>query len=761
MRLLSNPLKSYFLHQAEKTEQEQEKDSIDESFYTVYNEDMPSNEFNHITEDSILNFSKIHSILLDQEELIFVTNNKGIIIYINEKCSSSLGYRSEELVGISWKTLESDKHAATFYRDIWKILSHGDVWKGELSAKTKDGSIKWYDNSIYPLLDENGRPHQFLTIRRDITDLKNLEDEQKVLIEEMENLANFDSLTGLPNQRYLEEHLKKEIEFAEERNTNLAIVRIGIDDFRYINNTLGHSTGNMLLKEFSRRMKKVLNENVYIHKMSGDHFTIIIKDIVEYEEIHKTLDHLLEVIHQDSFIVDRKEVHVTVSMGASVFPYSGERADILIKNAEIAMYHAKQSGKNQYQIFSSTMSVNSYKQFVLRNDSKKALLKNEFNIYYQPRINPKTNEMVSAEALIRWIHPEWGLILPDEFISMAEGSGLIIPIGEWVVRQICLKMKQWEKEGLPIKKVSINLSPIQLLQLDFVDIVSSIINELNINPNWLEFEITETMFIENEEEVSKALTALKKMGITIALDDFGTGYSSLNYLKKFPCDIVKIDKSLIDDVHRDKDNYEIIASTIALCHKLHKTVVAEGVETEEQLTLLKRLHCDEIQGYFYSKPVEENEYKRYLTQGFGFKQEESVSYQPGENKRRYFRVLLKYPLLADMTIEQVESKKVNLGSTEIKVEDIGPGGLRFSSSLKLPVSNGVVFCFSTEIFTKESNLKGNIVWKKELQNNVYRYGVKFILDQKEQEELIRVLNQLQIRLRRNSILEDCRFVKNE
>jgi diguanylate cyclase (GGDEF)-like protein/PAS domain S-box-containing protein len=881
MKFLEQSIKNYFSLKTEKRRSDESKrgngeiPSSDESNLTSQQLGTSLNELNCLMKDPILNSNKINSVI-NKEALILVTDINGVIIYLNDKYSASLGYASEELISKHTKIFKTGVHSEKFYRNLWKTLLSGGVWKGEMTAKGKDNSIKWYFMSVFPLLDDNGKPYQFLTIKTDITDLKKVEQqplimekqvpsffeiltnivagcmdqngkiiylspsvedifgykvsdrvgfsvfdnidfktlpnfrrllddlkkvpsssnsmevrvksksgslrscefsaknclddpiqrgifftcrdttEQDLYDQEIKKMRLYDSLTGLPNQRYFEEHLNKEIDYAKEMNMNLAIVQLGLDGFRFVNSALGHPTGNQLLKDLSTRMNNAFNENVIIHKMGGDIFTILIKNIIEYDDIHKILNELISLINKEPFKIDEDEVHITVSMGVSVYPYSGEEIDILLKNAEIAMYHAKNRGKNQYQIFSSTMNLYSYKQFSLRNDSKQALLRNEFDIYYQPRINPITNEIASAEALIRWNHPKWGMVLPDEFISMAEESGLIIPIGEWVIREVCYKLKKWEEENLSIKKISINLSALQLLQSNFVDMVSSILNEFSVDPKWIEFEITETVMIEKEVQIFTTFAAMRKLGITIALDDFGAGYSSLNYLRKLPCEIIKIDKSLIRDIHRDKDNFEIVSSIITLCHKLKKSVVAEGVENEEQLSLLRKLHCNEIQGYIYSKPVAENEYKRFLKEGIGTKVEKAASI-PKINRREYFRVQLKIPLLADMTIKEFENKIVNIGSIEVFIENIGPGGLCFSSPLKLPVSNDIILLFITEIFSVEWQLKGKIVWQKEMGDNYFLYGMKFILDDVDQMELIKVLNSLQVRLRQKTILPDCRF----
>ena len=734
VRHLSQSIKSYFLHNTVKSKSGMsmsggDEISLSEASYNPQKPSAPSKE-------PPLNFNKINSIF-NKETLILLTDLNGEIIYINDRCSASLGYQRGELMGKHSRILRTEMHSEKFYHDIGQTLLSGEIWKGEITAKTKDGSIKWYFMSIFPLLDEN----QLLTVRTDITYLKE---------------THMDLLTGLPNHRSFEDRLNKEIEYAKENHASFTIVRVGLDDFRLVNSTFGYATGNQFLKDFTGRMKSAFDENVFFHKTSGDNFIILIKNMGGNEEIQKVLDDFLALINEKPFKIEGKDVHATVSMGVGVFPYSGETVDELLKNAEIAMFHAKTNGKNQYQIFSSNMSLSSYKQFVLRNDSKKALLKNEFDLFYQPRLNPMTDEIEAAEALIRWNHPEWGLVLPDEFISMAEDSGLIIPIGEWLIRRGCQQLKTWEKEKVPIKKISINLSPLQLLQANFTDMVASILNESNVHPKWIEFEITENVFIENEEQVLQTLTALKNMGITISLDDFGTGYSSLHYLRKLPCDIIKIDKSLIRDIHRDTDNFEIISSIISLCHKLNKSVVAEGVELEEQLALLRKLHCNEIQGYFYSKPVDEARYKQLLIEGIGVKEEKAAA--PGhKNKREYFRVPFKVPLLADMTIDEIENNKINIGSTEIHIKDIGLGGLCFSSPLKLPARKNMILQFTTEIFSTRWRLKGKIVWQKEVDDQNNQYGVEFILNDVNREELLRALNKLQVRLKQKTILHGCRF----
>ncbi|WP_311315624.1 EAL domain-containing protein [Neobacillus niacini] len=693
--------------------------------------DQALNELAREGKTASIDFNKMNSTIY-KEALLLVTNLNGEIIYLNEKCSVSLGYEIHELVGRHTRIFKTGLHSKDFYRDLWETLLSGENWQGEITAKKKDGSTIWNFMVISPLLNEHNKPYQFLTIRFDITDKKNLErnillkerqlhslletltqtdvgtidqdggilylssaledildykiseglglslydyiepaslpefkqsieelkktpgkttsievrlqtkngsvlsceftaknylqdpvlqaivfnyrdiTRQKQFEQELQKMAYCDLLTGVWNDRHFEETLNTELNFA----TNLAIIVADLDDLKHINSTFGRTVGDQLLKDAAIRISDAL-KNGSLHRLNGDRFIFAMKDLADENELANSLHTLVSAVNNQPFTINGTEIDLSVSIGASVFPDSGESKEDLIKNAEMAMYHAKKNGKNQYQIYSPAMNANQYRDYILRNDSKKALARNEFLVHLQPRMDVKTEKMVSAEALIRWNHPKWGLIPPVEFIPIAEESGFIIQIGEWMLRKICDDLKKWEQEKLPIKKISINFSTLLLHQPNFVATVCDILNETGVDPYYLEFEITESVLIEKEDQVLNTLTEIRNLGISIALDDFGTGYSSLNYLRKIPADTIKIDKSLIDHINHDRVNFEIISSLISLCHKLNKAVVAEGVETKEQLHLLQELQCDEIQGYFYSRPVAEKEYIEFLKQDNG------------------------------------------------------------------------------------------------------------------------------------------------
>jgi len=825
-----------------------------------------------------LNWNKINS-LIARESLIIISNRNGVIIYVNDKSSSVLGYEPEELIGKHTRIFKTGNHSAEFYHNLWETILSGNVWAGEIQARRKKGSTSWSLMSIYPLTDENNQIHQFVAIRKDISAQKELEKlalqkekqlnshleltndvmgcfdqygnimyinpaykqilgysvldsigtniftyidsvnvikvkkklkeiinkpgyldsmeiklkrkdgsfitcevtfknylhdplikgiiftyrditRKKIISQEMNQLVFFDTLTGLPNRVNFGNELVTKIEQANASHTSFAIMVLDIDEFKYYNDSFQHGLGDLLLQEIATRIKGAFDDDeVFISRIGGDEFAFILKEIVDSDEIHETAKKLISSINKKPFKIKKNDFFVTASIGVSVFPESGENSQELLKHAEMAMYQAKDNGKNQFQTFTSKMDLYSYKQFTLRNDSKKALLNNEFSVYYQPRFHPVTNEILSAEALIRWNHPKWGIVSPIEFISMAEESGLIVPLGTWIIRKVCLQIKKWEEEKISLKKISINLSALQLVQPDFVDIVSSILTETGVRSKWIEFEITETVMIDNNDQVLKAITQLRNLGITFALDDFGTGYSSLNYLRKFPFDTVKIDKSLIEDIHHDEADYEIVEAIIALCHRLKKSVVAEGVELKEQLALLQKLHCNEIQGYFYSRPIEHEEFKELLKTGKWTKNIE-VEVVPKTNRRNYFRIPLEIPLVADMTIESIGNKKLNIGSSEVLIQNIGPGGLSFRSTLRLPVNQEITLRFTTEILSHVIQFNGHIVRHKELDNQDNQYGVEFISDEVKREMLVKLLNQVQIQLRHKSILPNSRFLSN-
>ncbi|UCZ53923.1 EAL domain-containing protein [Bacillus shivajii] len=425
----------------------------------------------------------------------------------------------------------------------------------------------------------------------------------------VEFMAYHDNVTGLANINYFYELLEHSINQSHHINKEIGIILLDLDNFKKVNDSMGHQFGDQLLKDVACRLEICMKDKGTLCRMGGDEFLLLISEVDE-EEMHsiaKKLQHEFE----KPFLIDGMYIHVTTSMGISFYPSDGKSADTLIKYADIAMYRSKDRGKNDYHFFKPTMNTSTYSEFILENDLRKALAEEEFKVYYQPFIDIETGEINGMEALLRWDHPDKGIISPDKFIPLAEETGLILPIGEWVLRTACKQIREWQNEGFPPINVSVNLSLRQFLQQDLCEKISEIIKENELDPRCLELEITESIAMDINYTM-RILKRLKKLGIKISMDDFGTGYSSLSNLKNLPIDKLKIDKSFIHDIRNPLYEVEVVSTIITLAKNLRLQVVAEGVETENQLQFLEKEKCDAFQGYLFSKPLPASEIEELL-----------------------------------------------------------------------------------------------------------------------------------------------------
>lgn len=418
---------------------------------------------------------------------------------------------------------------------------------------------------------------------------------------EIEFHANYDFLTGLPNLRLFNETFQKRIESAAKHDSSIAVLFIDLDRFKWINDTYGHSVGDYFLKETSKRITDMLKANELGSRIGGDEFILLLLGYSQ-DTIAEKAEQISSLLSQP-LLYEGQEISVTPSIGISLFPENGDSVETLVKHADIAMYRAKEQGRNNYQFYAYEMEDAIVRRAVLENGIRKALERNEFILYYQPQIDLETKKIVGLEALVRWIHPEHGLISPVEFIPIAEETGLIVPIGEWILQTACEQAKLWQVQGFPKLRISVNLSARQVQQKNLVEKISSILQTSGLEPELLELEITESIAMYNEEYVINKLLSLKKIGLKIAIDDFGTGYSSLNYLNKFPIDTLKIDRSFVNQIKNTTDNQEIITTIIVMARNLKLKVIAEGVETIEQLRFLEEQQCNEVQGFYFSKPL--------------------------------------------------------------------------------------------------------------------------------------------------------------
>ncbi len=452
---------------------------------------------------------------------------------------------------------------------------------------------------------------------------KNLLHKRKIIEKKIKRLAYFDSLTNLPNRTSFKQNLTTAIKEGIDKQSSGAVMFMDLDEFKRINDTLGHDIGDELLIQVSNRLSRQMRQNdliisLNIHslnnsvtRLGGDEFTILLTDINDTNLIAHVAERIQNSIRQP-FILKNHEVCITSSIGIAIFPDDGNNIDQILKHADTAMYHAKERGKNNYQFYSKKMSEQAEQRLKLEAKLRRALERNEFSLYYQPQIDTHSRKIVAAEALIRWNQTELGMIFPDEFIPLAEETGLITDIGAWVIKEACLQSKHWQAQGYDPIRIAVNVSSIQFSQPDFVQVIAHIVRDTQINPQLLEIEITESLMMKNIDETIGIIHQLADIGVYVSIDDFGTGYSSLSYLKKFPIKSLKIDKAFITEIPHNSDDMMITAAIISMAKKLHLKVVAEGVENEPQLQFLKQHQCEFIQGYYIAKPLPKKSFENLL-----------------------------------------------------------------------------------------------------------------------------------------------------
>ncbi|MDD2499571.1 MAG: EAL domain-containing protein [Geobacter sp.] len=432
--------------------------------------------------------------------------------------------------------------------------------------------------------------------------------------EHLQELAHFDTLTRLPNRVLFHDRLQQSMNLALRNEQSLSVMFLDLDRFKDINDTLGHRIGDLLLQQVADRMCLVLRDCDTVARLGGDEFTIFNQNIKSAENACKVAQKLLDLF-EIPYCLEGQQIHITCSIGITLFPADGESMDDLLMNADIAMYHAKSDGKNTYCLYNQDMKQSDSERIALQNDLHKALALNQLYLQYQPKFDALTGSIVSAEALIRWHHPSRGMIPPSRFIPLAEESGSILPITEWVMKTACRQAKLWHDSGYGSISIAVNLSACSLRRYDAAEMVQKILAEIGLPPHLLEIELTESLLIENNQQAEEALQSLKKLGVRIAIDDFGTGYSSLSYLHRFPIDTLKIDRSFIWNMNRSDNDLAIVVAIVAMASSLKLQVVAEGVETEQQLSALKNCGCQIIQGYLLSKPVDAEEITTLLERG--------------------------------------------------------------------------------------------------------------------------------------------------
>ena len=570
-----------------------------------------------ISQDSIIVDDYIYQVKTRAEialnsisDAVICTDINGNIDYLNVAAEKMTGWSRHDAYGQPVDSVFKLVNANTRQpacNPVSKVLSSNKP--SGLAAETlliaRDGTEIAIEDSTSPIHNADGQLTGVVVVFHDVS-------VSKAMAIKMAHLAQHDYLTNLPNRVLLNDRIAQAITLAHRHHTQVAILFLDLDNFKHINDSLGHATGDKLLQLVTQRLKECVRESDTVSRQGGDEFVILLADNNNNKDAALTAQKILDEL-KAIHAVDKNQLHITTSIGISLYPTDGADAATLLKSADTAMYYAKEKGRNNFQFFMPEMNAQEAERLIIESNLSVALEKQQFTLRYQPKVNLDTGQITGAEALLRWQHDELGEMLPNAFMPVAEDSGLIVPIGRWVLRQACIQAKAWQKSNLDNLTVAINISSQEFLQKGFVEDVRAILVETRLQPHFLELEIAESVLMRDAEFSKKILNQLKLMGIKLAVDDFGTSYSSLSYLQQFPIDVLKIDESFIQNINSAKDDSIIISTIINMANSLKLNVVAEGVENSQQLAFLKAHHCKEGQGYFFGHPLVSDQFIGYLS----------------------------------------------------------------------------------------------------------------------------------------------------
>lgn len=549
---------------------------------------------------------KLSSAMEKVADSIFITDSNGVIEYVNSAFVTVTGFERDEAVGKSPRIIKSGSHDEKFYTQIWEALLRGEVYRNVIVNRRKDGRLYHEAVTITPLTDPLGKVTHFISSGKDMSESIQAQ-------ERLHHLAHHDALTGLPNRMLFVERLKHALQRANRRKRAVAVMFLDMDRFKMVNDTLGHEAGDRLLQAMAARLLACVREGDTIARFGGDEFAGLLNDIASPEDVAPIVGKFLEAL-APPFLIDGHELFVGGSIGVSLYPDDGADPQTLMKNADTAMYCAKQRGGNSSEFYYAGMNENALARLGLETALRHALDRQEFIVCYQPQIDLTNGKVAGFEALLRWERPDIGPVCPKEFIPVLEETGLIVPVGEWMLRTACEQHRAWRAAGLPPLRMAVNISSRQFEAGDLTETLQRVMQDAAMPAEFLELEITESMLMQNAAQDMESLQALNAIGMRFAIDDFGTGYSSLIYLKRFPIDILKIDKAFVSDITDNGDDAAIVRAIITMAHSLGIQALAEGVETLEQVEFLRQQGCDLAQGYYFSPPLPASEVERFLVE---------------------------------------------------------------------------------------------------------------------------------------------------
>ena len=545
------------------------------------------------------------AVLRNMNEAVMVLDRDFNFISINPAFTRTTGYAEREVMGQNASLLDSNQHDVAFYNRIRQRLANEGHWAGEMWQRRKNGQefLCQIESSATEAI--HGEHRIYIAVITDITQQKRAE-------QELRYLANFDTLTNLPNRAMLSERLSRAIVRARRQDHRIAVLFLDLDRFKDINDSLGHTAGDRILRAAAMRLQETVGEHQTVARLGGDEFTVVLENLSEPADADRVAQEIITAFEAPLVLDDRQEVVISPSIGISLYPDHGQVPTELLKQADTAMYQAKAAGRRTFVRYDDDMEIANRRRAQLSGALNKVVDRGELRLVFQPRMSLTARRITGVEALLRWTSADFGEVPPVQFIPLAEESGMILEIGEWVLREACRTLRRWRDAGLTDLTVAVNVSVLQLLRGDFSEIVRQALADTGVPPHALELELTESVLMANAEQSAAKLQALREMGVSLAIDDFGTGYSSLAYLKRLPITTLKIDKTFITDLNRDPDDTAITTTVITMAHSLGLTVVAEGVETETQLRFLDHFRCDEIQGYWLSRPVDPETCQQFI-----------------------------------------------------------------------------------------------------------------------------------------------------